>query len=216
MTITNKQLKVFKRVLEEFLSEYNKLDDTFEVKLKVKMETISKFGEEVNLNLEKFINRDTSILKSFSLFKRLDLNLDSYDYIHQLYVVSQGTSIDQDIIKRFEESKNIMDIIPKKQNISQFPSFLENRNNPIGSDALMGLVGDIAGQVGESLKGKDLSKINPQELLSGLMSGKNNIGGIDFTQILAQTTGILQQKVSSGEVNLDSLKKEAEGFLANK
>jgi hypothetical protein len=204
-TVTNKQLKLFKRTINEFLDEYNKLDETMEIRLKIKSIDIVKYNMEIKSNIESFIDRQPDIFNKITLFSKLDLqkvDTSVWDYLNNLYFISEGTSIDPSIIEKCK-NYNKQIVVPKKDNTQSKDQF--------GS-----LIGDIAGKVSKSLEGKDLTGINPQMLLAGLMSGNtDSIGGIDFSKILEQTTQTIKLKVDAGELDLEALKSQASGILGN-
>jgi hypothetical protein len=208
--VTNKQLKLFKKTVNEFLDEYNKLDESMEIRLKIKSIDITKYNSDINAHSELFLDRQPQVLNKISLFSKLDLykvQTSVWEYLNNLYFISEGPGIDPAIIERCKNFSTQV-VVPVK---------IQQTQQPVqGGDQFSSLIGEIAGKVGKSLEGKDLTGINPQMLLAGLMSGNtDSIGGIDFSKILEQTTQTIKSKVDAGELDLESLKTQASGMLGS-
>lgn len=193
-----KRVKIFNKLLKEFLDDYKRISDK-EYNFKADNAAfLNCYREEVKFVSDRFFKRDSLVFENISLCKKMDLpSTDLGDnkeivwkYLHNLYIVTLETN------KEKEEAT-----------LSKF-------NKGMSEDTqFSGLVKDIASQVSKSFEGKDLSKINPMELISGLMSGQSTMGGIDFTEILNTTNRTIQNKVESGELDVSVLKKQAESFM---
>jgi hypothetical protein len=185
MTFTNKQVKLFRKVLYEFYDEYKLASGSLlDFKIKIDANVLEKFFSEIKNHLDKFINRHISLINEITLFS--DINTSkvniNWDYIQQLYLICGGTIEVQEIVKK---------PITKESN------------------AFNSLVGDLAVNVAKSLEGQDLTKINPAELMQSLMSGNMNVGGIDFSEIIKMSTENVKNKVSSGELDIEELRESA-------
>lgn len=210
MVAPKKRIKLFNRLLKEFINDYNSIYN-LNIEL-IRAESISflnTFKDEVNFVSDKFFNCDETSFSNISLCKRilLDKNkikvenkLNIWKYMHNLYILTLE-STDKGFI--LEKSKTALEKLEKSHELV-----------PTSGNEMNSLIENIAGQVSKSLEGKDLSNINPMDLLSSLMSGNgSNINGIDFGSILKNTTEIIQTKVNAGELNLEALKKQATSMI---
>jgi hypothetical protein len=208
MVAPKKRIKMFNRLLQEFIEDYNKMynfDIPF-VKIK-EISVLNTFKDEINYVSEAFFKCEQSALKNITLCKQLKLDtlevsgenkLSIWKYLHNLFLLTQEAPDKSELI---EKTKKAIESI----NIS---------NVQVDPD-MSNLIQDIAGEVSKSLEGKDLSSINPMELLTTLMSGKKSINGIDFGNIIKNTTEKLQTKIESGEIDTVKLKQQAENLLEN-
>jgi hypothetical protein len=190
--ISTKQVKIFNKTLKEFVETGNFNVD----KIKCKSIDISTFNEEVKQNIEDFSNCHTSVFQKITLLHFIGTENFNWEFPHNLFVISEGSGISKEMLEKLENGrKNQSSVVKKPVGPSLDPTFAN-------------LLNDIAGNVAKSLEGKDLSsleKIDPQELLSGLMSGNNTVGGIDFSQILESSKSTMQNKVKNGEIDLNQL-----------
>lgn len=201
--ISNKQVKLFNKILKEFSEEYSLITGT-ELKIKVKADKIIIFNSEANNVLEKIINCETESLNEMTLFKshNLDFTKINWEYIHTMYFISQGKSIEQSIVQRCKENRN-------KTNLP----VVRSNTLPIPGESFGKLVGDIANQVAKKLDGQDLSHINPQELLASMMSGNMNVEGINFQEILDNSTANFKDKVETGEIDVNDFTQQAHSLM---
>lgn len=215
MVAPKKRIKVFNRLLEEFIDDYNKM---YNLKIKfVKIKEISVlniFKDEVNSVNELFFKCDHSAFKNITLCKQLQLDkckdfgenkLSIWKYLHNLFLLTQESPDKNNIVDKTKESL---------ENLSLSSSSELQPKLELDSD-MASIIQDIAGEVSKTLQGKDLSSINPMELLTTLMSGNNNINGIDFGSILKNTTEKIQAKIQAGEIDTDKLKTQADNLLSN-
>lgn len=213
----NRRIKLFNRLLKEFLTDYESISNKkFTIKVK-DGDFLTKYKEQVEKTKEVFLSCNDRCLNSIDLCKTIKLvespkGVDKYSvwkYLHDLYFLTLE-EVDQKIL---EISKLGLVSCKTTEHLSKFANAIEKKvekNTHFGN-----LIQDIAGQVSKSLEGKDLSSLNPMDLVNGLMSGKtSNINGIDFTDILQSTTETIQNKVNTGEIDIKDLQTQA-GDLFN-
>jgi hypothetical protein len=219
--ISNKQVKLFNKILKEFSEEYSLITGV-QLELKAKSKKISIFNSEVTTVLQNFIDCELDILNNITLFKRDDTPIDfskiNWEYLHTLYFISQGKLVDQLVVKECKkkrEEKTLI-LVKQKQNTTGNGSGLPDIASLLGGDASESfgqLIGDIAGQVSKTLEGKDLSGINPQELMASMMSGNMNIAGVNLQDIIDKSTSNFRTKVESGEVDINDFTKQASSIM---
>lgn len=211
MTISSKRLKLFKKTFYELLEEYNKnITSALIEKKKIKIVDIELFGININDNLEDFINRNNICFTKIKLLDPFNLStIDSTDstweYIKNLYIISQGTGISKDTLDRLN-NRNVLTIHSNKdQTLNSLVPMLQN----IDFSDFSGLINEIAIPLMKSLEGKNIS---PKDLLSGMLSG-NSDNGIDFSDIIEQTTNSIQTKVNNGELDINILQSQAKDIF---
>lgn len=221
MVAPKRRIKLFNRLLKEFIEDYNNI---YNLKINIiKTDDISllnTFKDEINFVSEKFFNCDEESFSNISLCKKIGLDktnmtnsndsrLNIWKYMHNLYILTLEATDKQPVV---EKSKKALDTLSQSivvKNITK-PKVNTSTGNQMDS-----LIENIAGQVSKSLEGKDLSNINPMDLLSSLMSGgESNLNGIDFGSILKNTTELIQNKVNSGEIDLETLKDQATSLMS--
>jgi len=202
--ISNKQIKLFNKILTEFYEEYNLVTGN-KLKIKAKSHDILLFKTEAQNKLEQFVCCDNMVLEGITLFKKFDITKLNWEYIHTMYFISYGKSIDTNFVSRCKNSRLNKKSLSVSKSVPQI--------TPENSESFGKLIGDIAGQVAKSLEGKDLSNINPQELLTGMLSGNMNIAGIDFQEILDNSTKNFKAKVDSGEIDVNDFTNQAKSVM---
>lgn len=232
MVSINRRIKIFNKIFKEFLIEYNKIyNKNFKIKVK-NFEMLHKYNTDIEPRIDKFIKCDNSCLEHIELCKTIELKkIESnskyiWSYLHNLYFIT----LEEKNEKLVEESKKSLkslesleslqilnktkDIVPNIdfQNIAKN---LQNSNLLNPNSDMGGLITDIASQVAKKLEGKDLSTINPLELITNMMSGNDSVGGIDFGSILKETSEKINNKVISGELDIEKLKSEAKSLLGD-
>lgn len=220
MVSINRKIKLFKRLFNEFLNEYNKLTGkNFSIKIK-EYEILEKFNLEIKNNLDKFIECDINIINKITLCKSIDLDINNqifinnknsiWNYLHNLYFITMD-SVDTEIILKSKEylSKLQMQLVPNDNSFN-----LENLN--LDDPGMGDLISDIAKQVTDKLKGQDLSNIDPMQLMSQMLAGGHSVNGIDFGSIINDTANKIKIKVEKGEIDLDKLKSQAKDLISDK
>lgn len=208
MVAPKKRIKMFNRLLAEFIEDYNKMYNMEIPFVKIKeLSVLNTFKDEINYVSEAFFKCDETAFKNITLCKELQLDqredlgenkLNIWKYLHNLFLLTQEAPDKIEIVNKTKEA-------------------LENASSSLALTTqdtdMASIIQDIAGEVSKTLQGKDLSSINPMELLSTLMSGNANINGIDFGAIIKNTTEKIQSKIQSGEIDTDKLKKQADNLL---
>jgi len=220
MVSISRKIKLFKRLFNEFLNEYNKLTGkNFSIKIK-EYEILEKYNLEIKNNLDKFIECESDIINKITLCKSIEMNINNqvfinnkssiWNYLHNLYFITMD-SVDSEIILKSKEylSKLQMQLVPKDTGIN-----LENLN--LDDPGMGDLISDIAKQVTDKLKGQDLSNIDPMQLMSQMLAGGHSVNGIDFGSIIQDTANKIKTKVENGEIDLDKLKNQAKGLISDK
>lgn len=219
MVAPKKRIKMFNKVLAEFIEDYNKmynLDIPF-VKIK-ELNVLNTFKDEVNYVSDSFFKCEKAAFSNITLCKQLKLDtredlgqnsLNIWKYLHNLFLLTQEAPDKTDFI---DKTKQALETLSKNESVvsSIMPGMSQDSD-------MAHIIQDIAGEVSKSLEGKDLSSINPMELLSKLMSGNTNanINGIDFGSILRNTTEKIQTKIQAGEIDTNKLKEQADTLLSN-
>lgn len=236
MVAPNKRIKLFNRLLNEFLDDYDKIYNVKSPRTKItQLKVLNTFKDEINYVREAFFNCDESSFKNITLCKTINLDkrenftlqnrISIWKYLHNLYILTQEApdkgTISQDAKQALDKLQGKVvspqtvsnkDTSPKDFDLSQITQLLPNKTIP---KEMGGLIEDIAAQVSKTLEGKDLSNINPMELMNSLMSGNGNatINGIDFGSILKNTTDKIKQQVDNGEIDINKLKEQAEDLI---
>ncbi len=221
MVSPNRRIKLFNRILREFLQEYN---DFYDKKVTIKAPNLlylNTFKDEVNFVIDKFFACDDKTFSNISLCKKLDLdnlNLSSsslslWSYLHNLYIMTLEATDKSPVVERSKASLEALKLrltVPKT-------SQLTTVNKAPGNSDLNSLIAEIAEKVSGQLEGKNLEGLDPMAIMASLMSGGGNanIGGIDFSEILKTTTESIQEKVSSGQLNIETLKSQTMEMLGN-
>lgn len=208
-------LKLFNRVLKEFLEEY-KVFTGKDIKLKItEISTINLYSKEVSNVLDKFISCDRDCIDKITLLKNIDLhtvNLDVnkkhiWKYIHNLYFISVKGPTPELIDKSKKSIENLVD--SKKETEIDFNSIAKSLQGSSEAAGLGSLIENISQKMTKQLEGKDVSNLNPMDLITGIMSGNtSDIGGIDFSSIMDYAAKEIHDKNSSGEIDVNKLKEQ--------
>lgn len=214
MVSPNRRLKLFNRVLKEFLVQYNKI---YSEKISFKTKDIlylKTYKEECNFVFDSFIICDKSIFPNISLCKMLNLEkidissceYSIWQYLHNLYILTLESSEKNNILEKSKES------LAKINNEIKTVEIKCDGNQENGLNTL---ISEIAEKVKNQLDGKSLEGLDPMQLMNELMSGKDNInmGGVNFSDILKSTTESIQNKVDAGEIDIGALKDQALSLL---
>lgn len=256
MVAPNKRIKMFNKLLNEFLDAYDKLYNVQTPRTKIReLKVLNTFKDEINYVREAFFNCDESSFKNITLCKTIKLDerenftlqnrLSIWKYLHNLYILTheapdKGTIMAdaKAAISKLEANNqgatntNIMSqllstVLPMAGNLGNLGNIgnIGTTGASVSADQLpteipqelAGLIQDIAGQVSETLQGKDVSNINPMELFSSLMSGQGNttVNGIDFSSILKNTTEKVQQQISEGKLDITKLKEQTQTLISD-
>lgn len=223
----NKKLKIFNKILKEFLNQCNSLKSQGEQRIMFKVEsrnTMKTFREECEFVFESFIECEPASVSNISLCKKADLdktidNLSTentkivWGYLHNLYIVCVNGDSKVDVEDLVKKSKESIDLINKDFSLNKEGS----SGMPFGKD-LGSIIEEISNKVSGQLESCQAEEdIDPMALMTRLMSGEENVtmGGVDFSKILRDTTESIQGKINSGEIDVEVLKNQTMGLLSS-
>ena len=218
-----KRLKIFNKILKEFLNQCNTIKKG-ETRTMFKADSISflkTFRQECDFLFESFINCDDCVVGSISLCKKADLDKliselstenskSLWGYIHNLYIVCVNGDKNVNLEEIVNKSKEGISLINK-----DFIKNVGDDTSPFGND-LGGIIEEISNHVNSQLVDNSTDgEIDPMELMTRLMSGEENVimGGVDFSKILKSTTESIQNKINSGDLDINVLKNQTMGLL---
>lgn len=174
-----------------------------------------------NIDLIKILKTDGLTKEHMSII---------WKYIQTLYVISRLVVSQNGLMEGFldklkesekEADKNIdFSLAPEKidtatNNIKNlFKDTTTGLNNGSKeSNLLSELIGDVAEEVGNSLK--DQKDFNPYKLINAMMSGDIEKAGIDFGGILEKLSAKVDEKMNKEGMTEDDLNNEASNMLQN-
>lgn len=182
---TYEKVLEFKVLLKKFL-KYSNSSNHISCKT---VDVIKKFKMDVNSAKELLIKQDKEALKNISLFNNVSFEKIHWNYLYEMY----NTSLEDN------EAHLQIDIIELSQTKKEaLPDLASILSNP----AIGNMITELVPMVQESLKDKDLTNIDPTQLLGVLSSGnlKDNTTGIDFTEIVGKTSKLVAEKIASGDL----------------
>ena len=183
MVSVNKKIKLFNKVLSEFLKQYNIIsNEQFTIKVK-EYSVLELYHSDIQKVQDLFIKCDFICLKDITLCNKINLNSINesvynknkqiiWKYLHDLYFITVEKVTDDLIM---DSKRNINNLVNSQEIVKQVPDI-----NSLFADSNMNdMIADLTKEVTEKLKGQDLSNLDPMDLMTGLMSGNNSINGID-------------------------------------
>jgi hypothetical protein len=173
----------FKILLKKFLKN---TETGIHISCKTK-KVLDDFRHDIDNNRELFISKNPDVLSNIRLFKTMKFDKIKWDYLFEMY----NTTL--------EENETLLEIVDTNtQNIN-----MNGLSGILGNPAIANLIQQILPVVQESLKNKDTSNLDPNELIAALTSGnlKNNSTGIDLTSVVEKTTKLVNEKIASKELN---------------
>lgn len=243
--ISNRQQKIFKRLVSDFYKEYKLITND-----KIKLPSISKanvfnFYQQVIENYTDYCNCNENVLTKIDFLKEIDAKKVKIQWktLHTLFIVClneisiiRNLNKDQ-IIKQLQQGRNVPSVpsvseqpsvpsVPFGMNpemIAQMMPMLSGiMGNGSGMNSLMeGGMGDLIKETSDklmnSLQGKEeqLKNINPMELFNGLMSGNQNIGGVDLSDVISNLQVSITTKIEKGELDPQLIKENAQNMMNN-
>ena len=203
--LTNTKIK---KKVKLFNKTFVKMQESVKVSLK-KMNSktykiksiadIDEFVKNIDENAELLTANDTALFTKVRVLNEFFADKPQlsktnktavFKYINTLYSLGK------------EEKQAVVPQIPQGMDMSS----LEGLVNSLMSDEKSGfkdIVSDISSQLESSLSGKD---IDQTKIVSDLMSGNLKTSGIDFEQIIRNTTKKLEKRVEDGTVSIEELK----------
>ena len=167
-----------------------------------------EFLEEIQFNRlwEKNISNKTreSIWKYLQTFQLISINLKSSEALN---AALEGDKIDKSTMKDLKKMQKLSEEVQSKSNTEG-----ENELDQMLGGLMDSGIGEIAKEVAqgldvESMFGNVDENSNPMELMAQLMN-PDKMGAI-FNNI----NSVMEQKMASGELTQDGLKREAEGMM---
>jgi len=160
---------------------------------------ITNFSLDMNLNIELFNKKDPLLLKKvqiLDLFFSTKPTLSSanvevvWKYLELMFSIVEGQKKEVAVVKQpFDISK----LLPAMTNLMTDPN-----------SGLSDLITTISEKLSTTLEGKE---IDQETLMKDLLSGSTSSSGINFADIISQTTEVLKEKIEKGEVNIDKIKE---------
>lgn len=228
MVSPNRRIKLFNRVLKEFVTDYNSVYDKKETLKAQDILYLDTFRDEVNMVKEDFFNCNSEVLSRVSICKQLSLDTmdisgnthSLWNYLHTLYMTTIESSEEKQLI--VVESKKSLEKLGKRLTESDFD------NLPL-PPITMGLLKDARERM-PYLKKIDISKIDISKvdinsiiakIIDPIMKNPNKpefkekivIGDLDITEILNTVMTIIEEKTTSKEIENSELMAEFLGFI---
>lgn len=214
---TTKQIKLFGKIFQEFLDNYHTVlgieKKVFKVK---KAQVLQIYLREIQKVEGDFLDCKDSALRGITILKASGVDFSktvvSWEYLHNLYWIVKKNKTPE-ILERskkgLESGKNALVLSRESSDDPEVETLSGGIEGLLTSDLFGDLLKDMSGDVGKMLEGKDLSQINPGNLMSGLLNPENTgktVGGIDFSEIINKTVASLQGKIERKEIDVDQLK----------
>lgn len=236
MKYSNRQIKIFKRILLEFSKEYTRVTSLPINLPELNQDSLFLFYNQVKKNIKLFTLCNSDVLKNITLLKDFDSTKAKIQWIslHNLFLILYDNKdpYKESLIKEFDNGRNpktteqpafSLDTINPDMISKMLPlitgmmsgggSGNSELNNPIFNN----LIQETSSTLMESLKGKEdqLKNINPMELFSQLMNGNNIIGGIDLNDTIKSIQVSITAKMDNNEIDPQAFKDSAENIIKN-
>lgn len=225
---SNRQIKIFKRVLGVYYTEYNSIAKN-KIKLPVvTQECIANFSEQVFNQIEAFSSCNNDVLTKIDLLK--DINPDEvkiqWESLHTLFLLSYKDQVNfsKEQVKAKLDSSRLAPPIQVKNQIpfgmdpsliAQMLPLVTNVMNGDNNNALSSLVKETSDTFMKSLEGKQhlLKEINPMDLFQNIMAGNNTINNIDFTDAIESIKSSIDSKLQNNELSKDNLNNQIKNII---
>ena len=168
-----------------------------------------EFLEEIYFNRlwEKNISNKTreSIWKYLQTFQLISINLKSSEAVN---AVLDGEKVNKSTVKDLKKMQKLSEEVQNKSNANEGETELDQMLGGLMDSG----IGEIAKEVAENLDVESMfgnvnENSNPMDLMTQLMNPEK-MGAI-FNNI----NTVMEEKMSSGELSQEGLKKEAEGMI---
>lgn len=237
MKFSNRQIKIFKRILLDFCKEYTRVTSEKVNLPELNQDSLFTFYTQTKKNITEFTICNTNILKDITLLKDFDPSKAKIQWIslHNLFLILYDNKdpYKEVLIKQFEDGRKHKKITNEQQTpnfsidtinpemISQMLPLItgmmsgSNANNINSNPMFNNLIQETSTKLMESLKGKEdeLKNINPMELFSQLMNGNNIIGGIDLNDTIKSIQVSITAKMENNEIDPQEFKDSAESII---
>lgn len=238
MKYSNRQIKIFKRILLEFSKEYTRVTSLPINLPELNQDSLFTFYNQVKKNLKLFTVCNSDVLKNITLLKDFDPTKAKIQWIslHNLFLILYDNKdpYKETLIKEFDNGRNpktteqqafCLDTINPDMISKILPlitgmmsnSGNNTNNNELNNPIFNNLIQETSATLMESLKGKEdqLKNINPMELFSQLMNGNNIIGGIDLNDTIKSIQVSITAKMDNNEIDHQAFKDSAENIIKN-
>ena len=171
-----------------------------------------EFLEEIQFNRlwEKNISNKTreSVWKYLQTFQLISINLKSSE---ALDAVLDGGKVDKSTVKDFKKMQKLSEGVQSKSSPDKSVDGENELDQMLGGLMESG-IGEIAKEVAESLDVESMfgnvnENSNPMELMTQLMNPEK------MNSIFNNINTVMEEKMGSGELTQEGLKKEAEGMM---
>lgn len=214
-----KRVKLFNKTLFELVVELKKTGKNVSfVKIK-NFEEVKDYKKSVMEHFEDFMSCKVSSLDNNPLLLKYNINLSSlsitdlptlWKYFHNLYFISLSKE-DNETQEEYTQRVNEL-IRTSERNVSKLNVSSDfNIFSILKNDTIKNLVEKTSKDIASQLEGKDLDSINPNDLITGLISSmsgsssSSNNTGLDFSQIISKTKENLQKEIEGGNINLEEV-----------
>lgn len=171
-----RKVKIFKETLTKELS----------CKIDVTIDEINKYNLQVSENIEKFIDCKSECLEKIDFYKKI--NTVNWDLLHNLYFLSFDIKdIDKELVEKSKQNRK--KLTDTSNALSGIPDLSIMLNNPM----FKGMIDKILPVVEKAFEGKDLSNMNINDVVSGIITkDSSKCGGVDINGLIQESMSILQ------------------------
>ena len=187
--------KMFKKIYKDLIKDLENKQILLD---SLNSKTIMMYKNDVESNLEKFINCDKEVLEHINLYKVTFKNLYddiNWDLLHNLYFTTiDKENLSQELVQR---SKTIREKLQQNIKVSQettsqgstFPDISSILSSPMFSE----MISKVLPVVQEAVEGKDLSSLNMNDVITGFITkDPSKCGGLDINKIIEESTNKLK------------------------
>jgi predicted nucleotidyltransferase len=221
---STKQIKLFGKIFQEFLDNYHSVLGVEKKVFKVKKaQVLQIYLREIKKVEGDFLDCKDSALEGITILKANCITGSiNWEYLHNLYFIVNNGKISPEVLERskkgLESGKNALVLSEESSDDPEVQTLTGGIEGLMQSDLFGDLLKDMSGDVGKMLEGKDLSNVNPMDLMSGLLDPNNTektVGGINFSEIINKTVASLKGKIENKEIDVEQLKSIAGNIAGN-
>lgn len=179
-----KRFGVFKNIFVDLKFDVCKTDLT--------KEDMNLYQQDVEKVLDSFIGCDESCIASINFLK--DLKEINWNLLHNLYFVACPIR-NEVLVKRSKESREAKEKNSKKEKQpSTMPSGTPDIASIMASPMFAQMMSTVLPVVQKAFEGKDMSSLNINDVVSGLMTkDKEKCGGIDVEALITESVDKLKE-----------------------
>ena len=182
----SRKIKLFKEVITKDICNLDiKIED-------IKIEDIKKYKEQTEKVLNSFIDCDENSLKDIELCKKF--NKIDWNLLHNLYFITLNSNeIQQDLVERSKNNRNNI-LVKNEHKMHETPDLMGLGillNNPM----FKGMIDRVLPVVEKAFEGKDLSTLNINDLMTGIITkDSEKLGGVDINLLLNDSMKVLKNE----------------------